>query len=309
MDLPGLLMQILNDYTLRTVMLGAAVLGVTSGVLGCFALLRRQSLLGDALSHAALPGICIAFIVSGGSKAPAVLLLGAAVSAWLGALALGSIIQRSRVKEDSAMGIVLVVFFGLGYALLSLLQTSAGAGQAGLDRYLFGRASAMLQSDVEVMAVLAALALGVTALLYKEFKLLTFDPAYLVSLGFPRRALDALLTTLMVIAIVIGLQTVGVVLMSAMLIAPAAAARQWTNRLSHMIVLASAVGIVSGAAGALASASTAQLPTGPAIVLILTALTLVSLLIGRERGLLWAWLRQRRSRAALRARAAEGGRP
>jgi manganese/zinc/iron transport system permease protein len=300
MDFGQLLHDILFDYTLRTVVLGSAILGLASGALGCFAVLRRQSLLGDALAHAALPGICLAFILSGQLKAPLVLLLGAAAAAWLGALIITVIIRSTRIKEDTAMGIVLVVFFGTGYVLLSLLQNSAGAGQAGLDKYLFGRASTMLQSDVEAMAALALLALLTVGVLFKEFKLLSFDPDYLSSLGFPARRLDILLTTLIVIAIVIGLQTVGVVLMSAMLIAPGAAARQWTNRLGNMIGVSMLIGVVAGASGALVSASAAQTPTGPAIVIILTIITLFSLAFGRERGLVWSALRHQRNRANLR---------
>jgi len=300
MDIGTLLNQLFFDYTLRTVVLGSAILGIASGVLGCFALLRRQSLLGDALSHAALPGICIAFILSGQLKSPLVLLLGAMASAWLGAIFITVITRSTRIKSDAAMGIVLVVFFGFGYVILSRLQASAGAGQAGLDRYLFGRASSMLQSDVDTMAFLALVALGVTLLLFKEFKLLSFDPDYLSILGFPSRLLDVVLTTLIVIAIVIGLQTVGVVLMSAMLIAPAAAARQWTNRLSVMIGISMIIGVFSGAAGAIASATVEQLPTGPAIVIILTAVTVLSLAFGSARGLVWAGIRRSRTRSALR---------
>ncbi len=300
MDIGTLIHQLFFDYTLRTVVLGSAILGIASGVLGCFALLRRQSLLGDALSHAALPGICLAFILSGHLKSPIVLLLGAMASAWLGAIFVTVIVRSTRIKSDAAMGIVLVVFFGFGYVLLSRLQVSAGAGQAGLDRYLFGRASSMLRSDVETMGFLALLALGVTLLLFKEFKLLSFDPDYLSILGFPSRLLDVVLTTLIVIAIVIGLQTVGVVLMSAMLIAPAAAARQWTNRLSVMILLAMCIGVFSGAVGAIASATTEQLPTGPAVVIVLTVVTLFSLAFGAARGLVWDRLRRLRTRAMLR---------
>jgi manganese/zinc/iron transport system permease protein len=299
MDIGVVLQNVFLDYTLRTVVLGSVILGITSGVLGCFALLRRQSMLGDALSHAALPGICIAFILSGESKSPLALLLGAAAAAWIGAIVLTVITRTTRIKEDAAMGVVLVVFFGFGYVILSLLQSSAGAGQSGLDRYLFGRASSMLQSDVETMLALSVISLALVAAFFKEFKLLAFNPEYLRTIGFGFRRIDILLTTLIVIAIVIGLQTVGVVLMSAMLTAPAAAARQWTNRLSRMILIAASIGAGSGALGAIISASADRIPTGPTIVIALTLVTLFSLAFGSARGLVWSALRAGRTRSAI----------
>jgi manganese/zinc/iron transport system permease protein len=294
------LLELFTDYTLRNIALGAAVLGMISGVLGSFAVLRRQSLFGDALSHAALPGVCGAFILSGGSKDPLVLLIGAAVAGLLGALTITVIIGNSRIKEDAAMGIVLSVFFGLGYVMLSMLQGRAGAGQAGLDRYLFGSAASLVENDVRTMSILALIALVVVMLFYKEFKLLTFDPDFLSSLGFPTRVLDMVLIGLLVLATVIGLQMVGVVLMSAMLIAPGAAARQWTHRFGGMLVIASLIGIVSGVIGALVSAS-ANIPTGPAIVIVLSVLAFASFAFGADRGLVWTWFRTRRNRAVVLA--------
>jgi manganese/zinc/iron transport system permease protein len=291
--------SLFTDYTLRTVALGAAVLGITSGSLGTFAVLRGQSLLGDAISHAALPGIALAFLLTG-SKAPLVLVLGAALAGWLGTLAVMQITSRSRVPFDAALGLVLSVFFGAGMVLLTYIQRLPNANQAGLDKFLFGQAAALVTQDVIVMAVLGAVALLAMALFWKEFKLLLFDPDFGASLGFPIRVVDVLLTTLLVIAIVIGLQTVGVVLMSAILIAPAAAARQWTDRLTLVVILAAAFGAASGVAGAVLSATTARLPTGPTIVLCATAFVLVSVLFAPERGLLAAWWRARKGRRALR---------
>lgn len=301
MDFGQLLHDLIFDYTLRNIALGSAILGIVSGVLGSFALLRRQGLLGDALAHAALPGVCAAFVLSGGSREPIVLLLGAAVSGWIGALLLNLITRSTRIKDDAAMGIVLSTFFGLGYVMLSLIQRSGDANQAGLDKYLFGSAASLIERDVTTMALLAVLALGAVFLLFKEFKLLTFDPAFLASQGYPVRVIDFLLTTLITLAIVIGLQTVGVVLMSAMLIAPGAAARQWTNRLGVMILVAMLIGVLAGVSGAAISWLFARTPTGPAIVLALTAFTALSFAFGSERGLIWTWLRTRRNRATIRA--------
>lgn len=286
-----LLITLFTDYTLRTVALGAIVLGVVSGALGCFAVLRRQALLGDAMSHAALPGIVLAFMLTG-QRSPLPLLIGAAVAAWLAALLLTTIARTTRVKEDSGLALVLAVFFGLGMVLLSWLQKSPDAAQAGLKSFLFGQAAALVERDVLAMAALGLPALVLVALFWKQFKLISFDPDYAASLGMPVRAMDLLLTTLVVVAIVIGLQTVGVVLMSAMLIAPAAAARQWTDRLGLMVLLAGLFGAVAGVAGATISATARGLSTGPTIVLCIGAITLFSLFLAPNRGLVWGWLRR-----------------
>lgn len=285
----------LISYTLRNVILGSAILGVVGGMLGTFALLRRQSLLGDTLAHAALPGICVAFLLTG-TKLPEVLLIGAAVSGWIGTLVLLGIVRATRVKEDAALGTVLTVFFGVGILLLTYIQHGANANQTGLDRYLFGQAATLLERDIVVMAVLAAVALTALALFYKEFKLLAFDPGYAASLGWPTTRLEILLTSLIVIAVLIGLQTVGVVLMVAMLIAPAAAARQWTDRLGPMLMVAAAFGAIAGFIGSVLSSTAARVPTGPLIVLAATAILIVSLALAPRHGLVWNALRQWRQR-------------
>jgi manganese/zinc/iron transport system permease protein len=292
-------LDLFTDYTLRTVAVGAIVLGLVGGSLGTFAVLRRRALLGDAVSHAALPGIALAYLATG-SKAPLALTVGAGLAGFAAALLVLAVVRTTRVKDDSALGIVLSVFFGVGLVLLTWLQSRPDAAQAGLDTYLFGQAAALVERDVVVMAVIGGVALGVTALVWKQLKLLCFDADYAGTLGVPVRALDVALTALLVVAISIGLQTVGVVLMSAVVVAPASAARQWTNRLGVMTVLAGAFGALGGAAGALVSAEAARMPTGPTIVLALTAIVVASLLLAPERGLLWQRLARRRRAAGLR---------
>jgi manganese/zinc/iron transport system permease protein len=287
------------DYTVRVVAAGAGMLGLVAGALGCFAVLRRQSLLGDAISHAALPGIVLAFLLAG-SKNPLALVLGAAIAGWLGTLAVSAMVRHSRLPADTALGIVLSVFFGAGLVLLTYVQQLPTAAQAGLDTFLFGQAATMLTGDVVVISALGSLSLAAVALFWKEFKLLTFDPEYGATQGLPMRAIDILLTTFLVIAIVIGLQTVGVVLMSALVIAPAAAARQWTNSLGIMVLLAAAFGAASGVSGALISGRMDHMPTGPAIVLAAMLLVIVSLLAAPERGLVWSAVQRRRQRRQLR---------
>jgi manganese/zinc/iron transport system permease protein len=290
-------MELFADYTLRIVALGSGVLGAVGGVLGSFAVLRRQSLLGDAVSHAALPGIAIAFLLTG-TKAPLAIMLGAALAGWLGTLVVRSVVTRSRVPFDSALGMVLAVFFGVGMVLLTYIQKMPNAAQAGLESFLFGQAAALLLRDVVTMAVLGMIVLAAVAFLWKEFKLLSFDPGFGASLGMPIGRLDVLLTALLVVAIVIGLQTVGVVLMSAMIVAPAAAARQWCRRLGPMVFVSAAIGIFCGVAGAVTSAVVPRLPTGPTIVLILSLAVTVSLFGAPGRGMIWRWLRLGRLRQA-----------
>ncbi len=303
MDGWQILTLLFSDYTVRTVALGATVLGVVSGVLSCYAVLRRQSLLGDAMSHAALPGVVLAFILTG-SKAMPVLMTGALIAGWVGVLFVLVVTNQTRIKEDSALGIVLAVFFGLGLMLLTWLQRHGPASQSGLDKFLFGKAAALVIEDVVAMAGVGALGLITVGLLWKEFKLLSFDRAYAATLGYPVGLLDVLLTTLIVLAVVVGLQTVGVVLMSAMIVAPGAAARQWTDRLDLMVVLAALFGTLAGVGGALISSLATDIPTGPTIVLLASLVVAVSLALAPARGLVWRRLRRRRRQRSYRRRAA-----
>jgi manganese/zinc/iron transport system permease protein len=297
--MPGLFSDLLFDYTLRTVALGAAALGMVSGALGVFAVLRRQSLLGDAISHAALPGIALAFLLTG-AKTPIVLLAGAAVAGMIGTLLIVTIVRTTRIPEDSALGIVLSVFFGFGLVLLTFVQRQPTAAQAGLETFLFGQAATLVTADVLTIAALGGVALLAVVVFWKEFKLLAFDREYGATLGLPMERIEVLLTTVLVIAIVVGLQTVGVVLMSALVVAPAAAARQWTDSLGSMVLIAGAFGATAGVSGALASGAAAGVPTGPTVVLAATAIVLVSMMLAPRRGIVWRRLEQRRARRQIR---------
>ena len=279
-------LHLFSDYTLRTVAIGTAILGIVSGALGSYAVLRKQSLVGDAISHAALPGICLAFLITD-SKTPLVMIVGASLAGWLGILMVTAIVRNTRIKEDAALGIILAVFFGVGIVLLTLIQKMPNANQAGLDKFLFGQAAALLERDIKTMGVISIMVMSLTLLFWKEFKLLCFDPTFGASLGFPMKILDILLMTLIVIAIVIGLQAVGVVLMSAMVVAPASAARQWTNRLAIMVCLAAFFGAIAGVTGAIISSTTTRIPTGPMIVVCASVIFLFSLAFAPNRGLVW----------------------
>lgn len=289
-----------SDYTVQVVVSGAVVLGMVSGILGSFAVLRQQSLLGDAMSHAALPGIALAFLLTG-TKLTLVLLLGAIISGWIGTLFMMLITKQTGLKQDAALGIVLSVFFGFGLVLLTYIQKLPMATQSGLNTFLFGNAATMLVQDVVTMLGLGICAVLILAMFWKEFKAMTFDIAFSRSLGIPVRYLDVLLTTLIVVAIVIGLQAVGVVLMSAMVIAPAVAARQWTDRLILMVMLSAFFGAVSGVIGVVLSSLFLRLPTGPTIVVVVSVFVLISLLFAPNRGLIFAYYRHYAHRIKLRS--------
>ena len=294
------LLALLNDFTIRNVALGAMLLGVSSGVLGSFAVLRKQSLLGDMLSHAALPGIVLGFMVAG-TRQLVPLLLGALISGTLAALFMLLLINRSRLKTDAALGIVLSFFFAIGIVLLTYVQGNPNANQAGLTGFLFGQAASIVPSDLWVLGGVTILALLIVILFWKEFKVVTFDAQFANTLGFPTGVLEIVLTSMVALAVVIGLQFVGVILMAAMIIAPAVAARQWTERLEVMVLLAALFGALSGVVGAVISALQRGLSTGPVIVLCASFIVLISLLFAPNRGLLWAALKQRQHRASLRS--------
>ena len=279
-----------TDYTFLVIAIGTAILGAVCGMLGSFAVLRKQSLLGDAISHAALPGIAIAFLITG-AKESNVLLLGALISGLVGTFWIRGIITKTHLKSDTALGLILSLFFGFGMLLLTFIQKQPNANQAGLDKYLFGQAATLVESDVWLMAIVTGICLIIMLTFWKEFKILLFDKDYAKTLGFNTKTIDILITSFIVLAIVLGLQTVGVVLMSAMLLAPAAAARQWTNSLSKMVFLAAVFGAFSGVFGTAISSSQNNLSTGPVIVLVASVFVIFSFIFSPSRGLLFRQIR------------------
>ncbi len=281
---------IFSDYTLSNVALGSSMLGIVAGAFGAFAFLRKESLAGDVVAHSALPGIVIAFVLyylATGSnyKNPLILLLGAGITGLFAMFFSSKLMQSSKIKSDSSMGIMLAVFFGFGIFLLSLIQKKNIPGKAGLNDYIFGSASTLTHDDVNLIVIFGSITIVMLILLWKEFKVHTFDSAYTNSLGFNSKILDLLMVASIVTSIIIGLQAVGVILMVAMIVAPAASARQWTDNLSSMVIISAILGGLSGISGALISASVNRLPTGPVIVLILTLLFILSILFSPKRGM------------------------
>ncbi|MCL7928742.1 metal ABC transporter permease [Halomonas llamarensis] len=291
-------LDLLSDYTFQNVVIGASLLGLISGPLGCFAVLRRQSLLGDAISHAALPGVCLSFIITGSRDIGGVI-IGSLVTGSLAALTMLLLTRQSRLKTDAALGICLSIFFAIGIVLLTYIQSTNNASQGGLEAFLFGQAAATLRSDLWIMGGITLVTLTLLAIFWKQAKLVTFDVQFARTLGMPTTAIEAVLTSMVALAVVVGLQMVGVILMAAMIVAPAAAARQWSRHLGGMLVIAAGIGIVSGVSGATISTLSHGLATGPLIILSATAIVLISLALAPGRGLLWGIIKHYRQKEAL----------
>jgi manganese/zinc/iron transport system permease protein len=288
----------LQDYNTRVVVVGVMVLGLAAGVVGAYMLLRKRALLGDALSHATLPGIAAAFMVmvaigTSGKALPG-LLLGATITGAIGVACVVLIRRHTRLKEDAALGIVLSVFFGFGVVLKGFAQSIRGGSAAGLDTFIYGKTAAMLASDVQLIALTALACIVICALLYKELKILSFDAGYASTQGWPVMVLDGLTMAMVTAVTVVGLQAVGLILVIALLIIPAAAARFWTDRLSRMILLSALIGSFSGWLGASISALLPRLPAGAIIVTVAAGVFLVSMFLGPTRGVIARWVRHQR---------------
>lgn len=273
-------------YNTALVLVGAALLGALCGAVGTFAVLRRRALLGDALAHAALPGVALAFLATGLRELP-ILLAGALATGIAGIALIAALRSHTRTKEDAALGLVLSVFFGIGIALSRYIQNVVPDGsQAGLDTFLLGKTAGIVRQDVLVVGGASLIALIVLVAFFKEFKLVSFDPDFARSLGWKTTLLDFTVMGLIAMAVVVGLPMVGVVMVAALTILPAVTARFLSQNLGTVVVLAALCGIVSASAGVLISASAPQLPTGPIIILCAGALFAVAALFAPRRGLL-----------------------
>ena len=285
-------------HNTSVVLRGTTALGLACGVVGTFLLLRKRSLVADALSHAALPGVAVGFLLATWlnavanlqleARSLAVLIPAAAVFGMLGVLCVHLLSSVRRVKEDAAIGAVLSVFFAVGIVLLGVIQRLPLGNIAGLNQFIFGQAATMSAHDANLILALALVVVALAAVAHKELKLLCFDTAFTRGIGWPSFALDGLLLAMVTTLTVIGLNAVGALLMVALLIIPPAAARFWTQQLTLMIVLAALIGGLSCHIGTACSAVIDRLPTGPAIVVACGTLFIVSMLIAPQRGLIAA---------------------
>ncbi|QOV87508.1 metal ABC transporter permease [Humisphaera borealis] len=288
--------------TTDLVVLAAILLGVTCGVLGCFLILRRQSLLGDAVGHAVLPGVFLGFLAAGARSTPA-LLLGALVAGLLAAALIAVLQRTTQLKAGECIGVVFTGFYGLGILLLKHIQNNAARypGQAGLDKFLFGQIAGISATDVIYMAVVAAVSLACVALAWRSLAAWAFDEGFAVSIGLPVKAIETMMTGLVTVAIVISIQAVGVVLVAAMLVTPAATAYLLTDRLHRMVLLAAMFGAAAGVIGAVVSLLGADMPTGSLMVIAGGTLFGLAFLLSPRHGLLprlrRVWERRRRTQA------------
>jgi manganese/zinc/iron transport system permease protein len=284
-----------QDPSVRTATAGMLLLAISSGTLGCFIVLRRLSLLGDSLGHAVLPGVCLGFLTTW-TKDPRWILTGALASALLASWLIGFIQRHSRLKPDVVMGLVLSGFFGVGTVLLTRIQNLPAGNQSGLNQFLFGQASAISEQDLWIMGTLSLVIVGSVAATFKELVLTSFDEGFAVAIGLPVRALHYLLMGLTALAVVISIQAVGVVLVSAMLITPAAAALLCTDRMRNMVLLAVGFAVVAGVFGLNISFLGKNLPTGPFVVLALAVVFVAAYFFSPRYGLaMWALRRWRQA--------------
>ncbi len=282
-----------SDPNIRYVVLGTLLLTASAAIIGSFALLQKKVLVGDAVAHAVLPGVCLAFIVTG-TKHSIALSLGAFTTGWLALVLIDQITHRSKIKEDTAIALVLSVTFGLGILLLTSIQHTGNAAQVGLSNFLLGKAATLVGDDLKTLSLLSLALITIVLLFFKEFTLIAFDKAFAQASGLPVQRLELLLTSLTVLAIVVGIRTVGILLMAAMLITPPAAARFWTHHLSKMVLLAAVLGMISGLVGAFVSYIAPAMPTGPWVVITISLMAYGSFLLAPRKGLLSRKIQQHR---------------
>ncbi len=279
-----------TDPIAQKVIIGVAIIGAVSGIVGTFSFLRKKTLIADAISHSVLPGICLGFMFVG-TKDPIVLMTGALVIGWISVWLIDSLSSSTKLSEDTAIALVSTLFFAIGSVLLSVISKSQNAEQTGLKNFLFGKAATMTTFDIQVFTVISVVIILIVIVFFKPFQLVCFNTEFAKSIGVKVKFIEFLLSTLTVMTVAIGIQAVGVVLMSALLIAPAASARYWTNRLSIMVIIAALFGMLSSVMGVMLSTMKNSMPTGPWIVFALFAFTLLTLLFAPKKG--WFSIRKR----------------
>lgn len=299
------LLEFFDNYTYRTVFLGTAVIGLVAGALGSFAYLRKQSLISDVISHAALPGTLLAFltavlVLGTDGRNMLGLIIGAVIIGTLAVFFANGVARTSKIRIDTAMAVSLTVFFGLGMLLMRIISNGNFPGKGGIQDYLFGNASVITRTDLITSISVGAFALALMVIFWKEFALRTFDPDHSSVLGFRAQRVDALMFTTIVIATVIGVKAVGLVLMVAFVVTPPAAARQWVRTLPAMVALSAAFGAVGSGLGAYLSIALGRVPTGPLIVLTLFAIFVLSLLLSPRRSIVTHLIWRLKARTSLK---------
>lgn len=273
------------DITIIYITLGILLLAASSAIIGSFFMFEKKSLVGDAAAHSMLPGLCLGFLLAGGRN-PIYLVTGAFISGFISIVLIDFISSKSKIKIETSTSIILSVFFGIGILFLTYTQNSGISGRTGLQHFLFGKAASLLRVDVINICILSVFIAFIVFLFFKEFRLITFDKVFAKSIGFPVNLFNFLLNFLTILSITIGVQSVGIVLMSAMLITPVASARFWTNHLNKMVFLASIFGAISGCLGSIISCMINQMPTGPCVVVLMSIIAFFSFLFSPTKGVI-----------------------
>lgn len=281
-----------QDPNVAMVVIGISFLSISASMVGTFSFLDKKALIGDAISHAVLPGVCLAFLFTG-TKNPYWIVAGAFTTGAMATYAISWISDNTKLKEDTVIASVLSVFFGVGIVFMTKLQQTGNAALSGLNHFLFGNAISIVGEDIFVYGTLALVTIFTLLLLYKELSLLIFNKDFAKAVGLPVKRLEFIFNSLTVMAVVTGIQAIGVVLMAALLITPAAAARFWTDRLSRMLVIGVTIAVFSGIAGAYISFTLPNMPTGPWVVVVLSMIAFFSFFFSPKKGLITRWYSKR----------------
>lgn len=279
-----------QDPSVRYAVMASLLLGTSCGLLGSFIVVRKLALMGDTLSHAVLPGVALGFLWTM-TKNPWAIFVGATVAGLLGTVVVYWIHTTTHIKEDSAMGLVLSGFYAIGICLFTMIQHMPTGNKAGLDKFMFGQAAALSGSDLAMIAIVTTISLVLIFIFYKEFLVTSFDTEFASAIGLPARFFHYLLMLLLAFSVVVGLQAVGIVLVSAMLITPAATAYLLTDRMHRMLIYSSLFGMAAGVGGAFFSYLGNSLPTGPFMIVSASSLFGIALLFGPRYGIVPRWVR------------------
>ena len=270
------------DLSIWIVFIGTALIGISAALVGTFTFLQKKSLIGDAISHSILPGIVLAYMISG-ERNTLNLMLGAFVAGWLATQQISWLQRKTKLKSDTIVAATLSIFFAVGLALLSYIQGRPDDGQAGLSDFLFGKASALLSKDVLVYLYVLLIVLSIIGLTFRSLKIYLFDKTFASTIGLPINFLQSILTFCIILITAIGVQTVGVVLMSALLVSPATSALLWQNKLQLVLLWAAIFSSISTLLGVVISFIFPFFPTGPSIVIVLSVIAFLSIILSKKK--------------------------
>lgn len=289
--------SIITQYSFIVVAIGTMLLAMATGIVGTISILKGQSLIGDAVGHASLPGIILAFMISG-RKSSLILMLGAIVAGIVAFILIQIISEGSKIEADTAMAVILSAMFGMGMVLKSYIQGNQkiqGASQSGLASYIFGQAAYILREDVYIILAVSVISLALFIVFYKEIKVYVFDMVYAYTIGINSRLTSLLIMIITMILIAAGLKAVGAILISSMLITPAVTGLQWSKSYEKVLMIAAVTGAVSAFLGTFISSAVKGFSTGPSIILIMSVIALFSVLFA-PRGIVRMLLNIRKMR-------------